>query len=85
MKLCCLVKTALELDKPGFPRGISRGCAGKIDTRDPVLGAVPATSIHGLFKDRCYDAALVGTRAVHVWRVDPPICKNGTVAVAGIW
>ena len=85
MKLCCLVKTALELDKPGFPRGMSRGCAGKIHTRDPVLGAVPAASIHGLFKDRCYDTALVWPRAVHVWRVDPPVCKNGTVTVASIW
>lgn len=85
MKLCCLVKTALELDKPGFPRGMSRGCAGKIHTRDPVLGAVPAASIHGLFKNRCYDPALVWPRAVHVWRVDPPICKNGTVTVASIW
>lgn len=82
MKLCCLLEVSLELQEPGFPRGMSRGCVIKVYAGVAVFGAVPAAGVHGLFQYGSNDSTLVGAWGVHVRRVDPPVGEDGTMTVA---
>lgn len=59
MQLRCLLKISLEIQKPGFPRGLSRGCAFEVYPGVAMLCAVPAADVHCLFQDGCNDPTLI--------------------------